>query len=59
MRLQEFIGNICDAGWSATSDAQWTKITALHKKLFPAIAQLEAEFEDANNEILNAREMIE
>lgn len=59
MRLQEFIDSLCDAGWSATSDAQWTRITALHKKLFPVIAQLESELEDANNEILNAREMIE
>lgn len=59
MRLQEFIDSLVDAGWNATSDAQWTKITALHKKLFPVIAQLEAELEDANNEIFNVREMME
>lgn len=59
MRLREFIDSLYDAGWTATSDAQWTRIAELHKKLFPVIAQLESELEDANNEILNARGMIE
>ncbi len=59
MRLQEFIDSLFAAGWTSSSDAQWTRIAALHKKLFPVIAQLESELEDANNEILNAREMIE
>jgi len=56
MRLQEFIDSLVDAGWNATSDAQWTKITELHKKLFPVIAQLEAELEDAKLDALVAME---
>lgn len=59
MRLQDFINHLIDAGWSATSDAQWKGIAALHERLFPIIAHLEAELEDANNEILEIRERME
>lgn len=58
MRLQDFIDHLIDAGWSATSDAQWKGIAALHKKLFPVIAQLEDELNDANGDIANLQELL-
>ena len=59
MRLQDFIDHLIEAGWVARGDAQHTRIAALHKKLFPVIAQLEVELEDANNEILEIKERME
>ena len=59
MRLQDFIDSLFAAGWTSASDAQWTKIAKLHAEIFPVIAQLEVELEDANNEILEIREAME
>ena len=43
MRLNDFVNELHEAGWDATSDAQHHGIEDLHKKLFPVIAELEKE----------------
>jgi hypothetical protein len=47
MRKQQFIDALYNAGWDAPHDAQHSKIEELHRKLFPVIADLEEELEDA------------
>jgi len=43
MRKQEFIDALYEAGWEATSDAQWSGAEKLHAKIFPTVAMLEGE----------------
>lgn len=56
MRLKEFTEILIDAGCNATSCSLWYEIPSLHKKLFPVIAQLESELEDAKLDALVAVE---
>lgn len=56
MRLRDFIAALYDAGWRDTSDGQHLGIKALHKQLFPVIAEMEDEAEDAQ---MAAREMMD
>lgn len=41
MKQQDFIDALYSAGWEGIHDAQHTKIKALHKQIFPIIAELE------------------
>lgn len=50
MRLKDFIEAMHDAGWRDSCDAQHYGIKALHKQLFPVIAEMEEEIEDAKME---------
>ena len=43
MKLEDFKKALNDAGWEAVHDAQHHGIHDLHKKLFPIVAELEAE----------------
>jgi len=47
MKRQEFIDALYKAGWEAVHDAQWTEIDKLWRELFPVIAELESELEQA------------
>ena len=46
MRFQEFIDALYDAGWVSKHDAQYSEIKKLHKKLFPAVSELELELKE-------------
>ena len=46
MKLEDFIEALYKSGWDSPDDAKHTKITELHKKLFPVISALEYEIED-------------
>lgn len=50
MRLKDFIEAMYEAGWRDNCDAQHLGIKALHKQLFPVIAEMEEEIEDAQME---------
>lgn len=56
MRLKDFISAMYDAGWRDSCDAHHSGIKALHKQLFPVIAEMEEEMEDAR---LEAKEFME
>jgi len=43
MRFTDFITELEKAGWRDTSDSQHKNIEYLHRKLFPVIAELEAD----------------
>ncbi len=43
MKLNRFIKELENAGWQATGDAQHENIKCLHARLFPVIAELEAD----------------
>jgi hypothetical protein len=38
MKRQEFIDALCEAGWDATHDAQWSGADKLWRKIFPSVA---------------------
>lgn len=59
MRLDDFKRAVYDAGWRDSSDAQHKGITALHRKLFPVIAELEDDLEAARYEYIEAMERSE
>ena len=50
MRRQEFIDALYEAGWRAPLDAQHTEIKKLFARLFPTVAALEDEIDDAAHE---------
>ena len=56
MRLKDFIAAMYDAGWRDNCDAQHSGIKALHKQLFPVIAEIEEEMEDSR---LESKEFME
>jgi len=43
MKLEDFRSALNEAGWDEVGDAQHHGIEDLHKKLFPVVAELEAE----------------
>jgi hypothetical protein len=47
MRKQDFIDALQKAGWVSINDAQWTEIEKLWRELWPVIAELEDDLEDA------------
>ena len=51
MKQQEFIDALLEANWIAFNDAQHDHIKALHKKLFPVIAELEEYIDELHNDI--------
>ena len=53
MRYQAFVDALYEAGWRAPCDAQHTEIKKLWARLFPTVAELEAELEDAAHEAEN------
>lgn len=50
MRFQAFVDALHEAGWRAPCDAQHTGARKLWARLFPTVAELEAELEDFANE---------
>ena len=59
MRFKDFIIALDDAGWQGVADAQHSKIEALHRKMFPVIAELENELSDLSYEHMEIMERCE
>jgi len=51
MKKQDFIDRLYKSGWDSLADGQHTRIEAFWKELFPVVAELEGELEDAEMEI--------
>ena len=47
MRFDDFVKALQEAGWRPTLDAQHTEIKRLWEKMFPVLAQVEAELFEA------------
>jgi hypothetical protein len=55
MRFQAFVKELHEAGWRAPLDAQHIQIKKLWTRMFPTVAELESELEDAEHEAENQR----
>lgn len=55
MRFQKFVDALYEAGWRAPLDAQHSEIKKLWARMFPTVAELEAELDDAAHEAENQR----
>jgi hypothetical protein len=51
MKKQDFIDRLYAAGWDSFADGQHSRIEEFWKDLFPVVAELEGELEEAEMEI--------
>ena len=47
MKFSDFVDALYSAGWRAPCDAQHTEIKKLWRNLFPSVAEIEDELEEA------------
>lgn len=52
MRFNEFVKRLEQAGWRGSCDAQHSGIKKMWEELFPVVAELEKELQDAEQEFL-------
>ena len=55
MKLEDFIDDLYKAGWQAVGDAQHANIEKLWRELFPCVAQLSDELQEAEGELEQIR----
>lgn len=58
MKFDDFVKALNDAGWRNASDAQHDEIKALHRKLWPVIAELELELYEESEAVRRMAERL-
>jgi hypothetical protein len=58
MKFDDFVKALNDAGWRNTCDAQHDEIKALHRKLWPVVAELESELHEESEAVRRMAERL-